>query len=397
MIHRICQRIRRIALAALVAGSTVAATAGDVARADQFSDSGYKVPVPGMMHTDRSNHSLDDDEAASIGQPSVCCPVELSGTEELCGWVEAPAGDFATHDSCPVPRQADPVTETSGLTVAALATTAVAATGIQVQQFVEPFAMVGPYVEGSLASVEKLQAWFSDFVSDAQSQSLADAVAAKGLARKKCPTPFAGNRPFGCFAQKGSDTSFPLIPKSPAIEIQPIDPLIGGSVFVATIEEDYFAYDWSKRDLKRWSMFSAATSRSFCLRNDKALTVDSMLEQAFADELMDSCFASTASSIQSSPDCLIDQVAGNFQSAVRSFEVASLESPAAIGRVLASMFKSTGTVAKAAIETVAKWMPPTDDQPSDAGAKLLARAELDDAVPAIATRPVIQGATNLVR
>ncbi len=28
------------------------------------------------------------------------------------------------------------------------------------------------------------------------------------MSEKKCLTPFAGNRPFGCFAQMGSDTYF---------------------------------------------------------------------------------------------------------------------------------------------------------------------------------------------
>jgi len=35
----------------------------------------------------------------------------------------------------------------------------------------------------------------------------------KQWAEKKCPPPFAGNRPFGCFAQKGSDTFFSHAPK----------------------------------------------------------------------------------------------------------------------------------------------------------------------------------------
>ena len=34
----------------------------------------------------------------------------------------------------------------------------------------------------------------------------------KHWARKKCPNPFAGNRPYGCFAQNGADTYFSLVP-----------------------------------------------------------------------------------------------------------------------------------------------------------------------------------------
>ena len=65
----------------------------------------------------------------------------------------------------------------------------------------------------------------------------------------------------------GPSVLIPARPKRklPTIEVARIDPLIGSSPVIATIEEDYMPYDLSARDLRLWSVFPIA-SHPFCVR-----------------------------------------------------------------------------------------------------------------------------------
>lgn len=96
---------------------------------------------------------------------------------ELCGW--------GTHDSTPLEpettcnywQRRSHATRTSISFDESLATVAAAAcagAGVSIEQFVEPFAMVGPTVEKSLQSVQQFQNWWSAATAEAQAGDEAD-------------------------------------------------------------------------------------------------------------------------------------------------------------------------------------------------------------------------------
>ncbi len=377
MIPRIYRRLRRIALASLLA-VTASATA------DSFCVAGG---LPIYLDTEISGETT-----CNYGQRQVA---DRPPSDELCGWVDAADDDakrvdpcddfqsfgFATHDSCPVlgrdnsfPKKPTsksvPLEISPAVTASGLAAAAVAMTGVKVQQFVEPFAMIEPYLQDSLTNVNRFQDWCQSLVAKAdiakrtrEERSIREAI---DLIAREEPIDVV--------------TKVDVI-RVPLIEVTPLDPLVGGSAFVATIDEEYMAYDWTKRDIKMATtfsvkMFPVATPR-FCMRLPSDFTVNAMMEEAFRDEAARSSrtsVASVASTIKSSPDCLLGQVADQWDVVAASLPSSQTARLPQLGEALASAFVSTGRVAKMTIEAIAMRMPKSAQGPSPIGRKLLARA-----------------------
>ncbi|MGB7325246.1 MAG: hypothetical protein WBD31_10280 [Rubripirellula sp.] len=390
MIHQICRRLRRVALAALLT-ATASAASNDLADAGVFTfvhDFGDSagigvvedlVQVPALIETAKStvlsSHATASSESLASTSLALPQPIE-EAEEELCGWADDDVyvGD-ATHDSFPIPTPsylaASRYTSSPAITASALATTAIAATGVQVQQFVEPFAMVEPYLEDSLASVEKLQSWYNGLVADAEAQQARERDAAVRLAIAE----IASEEPIDAegFVPPAIESPAVVSNAVASIEVTRLDPLVGGSAFIATIEEEYMAYDWSKRDMKLWSALPTVT-RPFCIRSSSDLTVNAMMEKAFQDE---SARTSLASTIKSSPDCLLGEVTDRIDSLASAWSIQRIAKPASIGKAIAAAFTSTKRATRATIQAIASRLPKIDDAPSETGSKLLARAGLD--------------------
>ena len=223
-----------------------------------------------------------------IYETATPCGFELAGTEELCGWI--PMG---THDSGPLPTLAPPKHLTKPRptpdeersevqeSLAMLAATACRSAGVSVEQIIEPFVMVGPYLENSVSSVEAFESWWAESLDEMipkvdPLQSQIDAIAAQEPIDVES---------FGVsilvFAAIAEDAVAASLPETeaniePGVEIQPLDKLVGSSAIIATIEEDYMPYDLAARDLRLWSLFPVST-QPFCVRNQiKDFDSDSM-------------------------------------------------------------------------------------------------------------------------
>ncbi len=318
----IIPQIRRVAIRCLL---TFAATmAPNVAGADDF-DCGSKI-LPSAV-------------------ASTSCDFELDGTEELCGWGED--CPLATHDSGllptpaaaailpPSPVASRPVASKSSLdtSVTAIATAALASAGVSVEQIVEPFAMVGPYLDNSLEMVKGFQGWWETALTQAESlknasaalQDELDMIAAEepvdvenfgpSVIMDMPPTIEAVAEPdsLEITAVDVLIGSSPIIATIEAVaepyslEITAIDVLIGSSPIIATIEDDYLPYDLSARDLTLWSVFPTAT-HPFCVRSHLSTLNESPMWDEFdqavhADDSV-APILETAS-VTDSADCLL--------------------------------------------------------------------------------------------
>ncbi len=412
MFASIKRRLRHVALASIVTGISVtsagmfAATshAGGFDCGSNIAPVHPLVTVPGLAMTPFSPDGFAAVQLFAPPQSSSTdrCTLpstagrEMASTEELCGWVDmeevlppmtATAEDFAsqqnsvfdfeepnfvdafdhslagawvggcsTHDSCPVDVHrilkqtiaARPskkvVTEPSPqLTAVALATSIASLGGVKVHQFVEPFAMAGPAIENSLASVRELHAWCRGLVDSAESLRATDErnldAQIQALAM-----------------QEPIDTNGHMaLPVAPSIVIAKLDPLVGSAPLVMTIPvEEYLAYDLAPRDMMVWAM--PALSSPFCIRQQ--------LDRAAEDSMwQETLWQPTDELVQSSPECLMDDLLCRLDVAGRSIDIASLKNPSAIGRSIAGMVKSSSRVAGDAICTIAMRLPKTNAGP----------------------------------
>ena len=159
-----------------------------------------------------------------------------------------------------------------------LAAVAVASAGVSVEQIVEPFAMVGPYLDNSLEMVRKFQSWWDAVRSQAAASAEAtggrvDEAGREGGTDDSRPArrQLAAEEPIDveslgksvlvdAFGHAETDAV------EPGVYVTAIDMLVGGSPIIATIEEDYLPYDLSARDIKLWSVFPIST-HPFCIRS----------------------------------------------------------------------------------------------------------------------------------
>ncbi|QDT05786.1 hypothetical protein K227x_41910 [Rubripirellula lacrimiformis] len=495
MFPQICRRLRRAALATIIAGTTVFAAPTHAGQFDCGSDF-----VPIAVEIEAPTSPLVNSPATAkrlVESASLARTTEpLQQDEELCGWVEqaqtvrpqqalnspvqvpAFAGGWGTHDSGPIqwrlvpdqiagaaggssandsagtvllgevaPRpakmvQADQhaaarnVQAQSGFSTSALASTVVAATGVRVQQFAEPFALVGPYWQSSLASIDQLQSLYSGLVAHAESEqrsyekaiavaiskvaleepidaSVVDAKVAVSQPQETESESTSTSTSTSTLAKRSPDPTS-IAAAAPSIQVSPINPLVGGSGLIATIQDEpYMAYDLAPRDQKVWTSF-AYSSRPFCVRSPSDLMADAIMWDAIENgsndvEVVDLDAAdapvaqvesigsgladsnllksglvdSLAAWVRSSPDCLLDEWVGHVAAFVDSpvigdAVIGDVVQPAAIGGSIAAALGSTSDAAGVAIEALAVRMPKPQASPSKTGVKLLARAELDE-------------------
>ncbi|MDE0864944.1 MAG: hypothetical protein OSA98_14220 [Rubripirellula sp.] len=188
-------------------------------------------------------------------------PIRSDNTITGQQFVEQQQSDWVsigTHDSGPLPTLAPPPL---------IAARPDRDTGpplepqVAVNQVIEPFAAVGPSLFNSIKAVRILQQWWdSEFNdSDAGSGHPSDPIEMQ-------LHELATQEPVD-IDSLGPSVLVPTNPqrKPESIEVTRIDPLIGSSPIIATIEEDYMPYDLSARDLRLWSVFPIA-SHPFCVR-----------------------------------------------------------------------------------------------------------------------------------
>lgn len=423
MINRIQRRLHTLALASLVtAGSSIAAfvSADTFDCGSHIVPVHPLVTVPSLALTPYSPdgvapvQTLVTSQSSSAGRSalqSTACR-EMAPTEELCGWVDmaevlptptpvaedlaaesresadfakafanslagswqdeatdnqpvaaqAWAGGFSTHDSCPidvrrmiysdvVTSHAKPASSSSQLTSAGIATSLVAATGIKVQQFVEPFAMVGPSIADSLASVRSLQDWYAGLINSAESLRVADQAKLRAdIAALAMEEPI-----------DASGFADPIRqPAQPSIVVEKLDPLVGGSPIVMTIRvEEYLAYDLAPRDMMVWALPSM--SRTFCIREQLDQAAEAAVwNEADVDGSREPLWQSTADLVQSSPECLMDDLLCRVHAATHSVDLLALTQPRFIGRSIASLVRSSTQAAGETFRSIAIRMPKSD-------------------------------------
>ncbi len=345
--------------------------------------------APCFAKADQSAPS-DVDSAARYRNP---CHLELSGTEELCGWIE-----LGTHDSLPTPTRQIPVLPVSSIdtsvTVTALATAACASAGVHVEQIVEPFAMVGPYLDNSLEAVDKLQDWWNEAVAQAKAQRTAEAqekmaksdeidVRVDALAALE-PVDVESYGPSVMTIVTEGDK------RGEDFEIAN-DMLVGSSPMIVTLEEAYLPYDLAANDIKFWSVVPV-TTRPFCVRSRiEQPQATCMWKEArqIVGEAVQAVKASEAYAYCGSADCHLDDLIWKLDNLIADdSQFRKAVQPHAIGQRFAAIASSGNTLVKDATGLLAsRWPEVTAEEasPSPAGAALLARAGVIDTVEAIAT------------
>ena len=249
-----------------------------------------------------ANHSgrLTSQSGYDFDFPEACPAPQEMFEDEQCGW--------ATHDSCPFPitNQASRTSSTFDQSIAAVATTAGAATGISVEQLVEPFAMVGPKVINSLDNVIAFQAWFREKTKTLDLPTPAEiaekariqivAVFDEEFVVVTEPSPviagdvesvdepsvseeiamLAAEEPIDVetlgpsvvviIDPLPSAAAAPEISPSSADQLPPAADMVGASPVIVTLEDEYLPYDLSARDMKVWSVLPSDTD-PFCIHS----------------------------------------------------------------------------------------------------------------------------------
>ncbi len=318
------------------------------------------------------------------------CDFELDGTEELCGWGDdCPLG---THDSSVLPTPAglaiippapvaSPAAASTSLlnkSVSAIATAAFASAGVSVEQIVEPFAMVGPYLDDSLQMVQDFQAWWETAQAEAVSMKTAADAIQDELDR------IAAQEPVDVESFGPSVIVNQLPTKQTAIgpsriQVTAIDALIGSSPIIATIKDDYRPYDLSARDLKLWSVFPTST-HPFCVRSHMDALDDSPMWEDFDRAVQ--ADTDVAPSVESfafagSADCLLYELIWQFDTwTADDSPVWTAVEPRNIGRRFAAIATDGNRIVQGAAQLLASnWPEPeVENEPSSTGEALLARA-----------------------
>jgi hypothetical protein len=157
----------------------------------------------------------------------------------------APLG---THDSGALPTPAPPVLIAKANLLRQHEKTA---TRVIVDQVAEPFIAVGSFTPNSLKAMPARNAWKMAFKLAAPTRSTAHRPPLDLQLQE-----LAQEEPIDIESLGPSV----LIPENrpmsvTGIEVAPINPLIGSSPVIATIEEDYMPYDLSARDLENWNAY----------------------------------------------------------------------------------------------------------------------------------------------
>ncbi|NND96346.1 MAG: hypothetical protein HKN47_03330 [Pirellulaceae bacterium] len=164
MTHSFLKRLRRMALAALIAGSFTGLTSSpidpsfqNVFAAEIQSDPVALEPAElcGWVEESTCNYVPPAPIATTpmSAQRVTANPVAIDVPSEIVDHGDA----LGTHDSIALRTRTSTSFESS---IAAIAATACASAGISVEQLIEPFAMVGPNESSSIDSIEALEHWW---------------------------------------------------------------------------------------------------------------------------------------------------------------------------------------------------------------------------------------------
>ncbi len=345
--------------------------------------------------------------------------------ETPCGWIE-----LGTHDSLPAfeqPRGTSDLTDNAG-TVAA--TALCSKVGVAVQQIIEPFAMVGPYLDDSLDLVEQFSRWWEASSTSRESGDVGNATgsdpgfdAVIGPPSALDPIKFdflqvttrSDQRLDLYLVEDPIDPSHfgasVLVSSLERLPEQPIvqqtrrsreDVLVGCSPMIFTLEENYMAYDMAQRDVKLWCVFPT-TTRPFCIRRQPA-DFDSHpmwndFDVAVKRETKTSP-ESIASQLQCSAYCALEDWMVTVESwtFVESPVRRSLR-PRGVGRHIADFCGRQSRLTGRAAAVLAKHWPDIklDQRPSPAGAALLARAGATEKPPAVELETLPAPASRLAQ
>jgi len=302
--------------------------------------------------------------------------------DELCGWVD--------DKPEPAPAMHIVTLETS---IATIVSAIGAKTGVAFQQFVEPFAMVGPYIDGSVEMVRSLdQFWQSMAAINKQSLPVdtEDAIAAVA-AMEPIDVDFHG--PSVLIGEPNSSEEL-----APGIEITPIDSLIGSAPMIVTINEPYMPYDLSASDLRLRSVFPFS-AQPFCVRSRVAdwnivpmwTEVEHLqIAQTQRRELvqmrkwvqmqkwvqMRKCVQKQA---QAAPvDCYLEEFVWLIESwTANDSKLAAAANPTSLGERVAKLVSRGNRMVHQATDLIASHWPQPVVEPSLAGRALLTRAGVE--------------------
>jgi hypothetical protein len=299
-----------------------------------------------------------------VPKPIPVCTQDAPACEELCGWVE-----MGTHDT-PTDGAAD-----------GEASDDAAMQGVAVEQVVEPFAFVSSYLKQSRSSVERFQQWWEQAL--AQSRAIRDAeieFAEQRELQTELNT-LAAQEPIDVNGL-GESVLVEAFPRSVAevesIVVTEIDPLVGSSPMIATIEDAYLPYDLSTRDMKVWSVFPLAT-RPLCVRSHTYAAplwddFDQLVEQR-----VDARPATMPQAVWGSADCYLDECLWRIESMITASAPLRMELDAvSLGGRAAKLVLRGHRLAQSAAQVLASVWPAASDEAQDVsnpdGEALLARA-----------------------
>lgn len=219
------------------------------------------------------------DSGARETPPPQFFAVELDGELiiDTCNYDDWLAGTVSTvQDS--EPRSSNPVassaaSRTSSRFNSAIATIAAAATAgnpIRFGEWTEPFAMIGPAGGHTVKEIESFQAWFVE-----GGRVLADFVPVVDFSGEIVSSDES-------IALESNESS---VPESEPVQEIAVDPLVGSSPFIATIEEAYSPYDLAQNDRPDQSDVTAEPAATGSAETDRDDADNAPAELVWSDGL----------------------------------------------------------------------------------------------------------------
>jgi hypothetical protein len=266
--------------------------------------------------------------------------------------------------------------------MATIVTAVGAGTGVAFQQFVEPFVMVGPYIENSMPMVQALdQCWDSMLTAANQLriERTNDAIAAIAALEpidtdSLGPSVLMKNDVLMPNDEIGIASDPTLIP---GIVVTPIDALVGSAAMIVTINEPYMPYDMSVSDLRLRSVFPMST-KPFCVRSRAAqwnpVPMSTEVEHLQLAKLQ-------KKKVLYPVDCYMDELIWALDSMTeRGSRLWSITKPEFAGEQLATLVSRGNQIAYRATDLIASHWPEPIAKPSAAGRALLIRAGADPGI-----------------
>lgn len=191
--------------------------------------------------------------------------------DELCGWVQSTTeANLSEPDTV---KSGGPV----GNSITAIVAAVASSKGVSLQQFVEPFAMVGPEVEDASRMIREFDRWWKSMVefgktlsSASMDQAINDIANLEPIDVNSIDLDVHGpsvlERPEDVADATEQPTQGIELGIELGIEVTRLDSLVGSAPMIATINVPYLPYDLSASDLRLRSVFPF-TTQAFCVRS----------------------------------------------------------------------------------------------------------------------------------